>query len=75
MRIVTEITDINTTTSPDMFAEPTGFQKVENEQIRAQVNMIFNAMAQALAQMINQGQTTGQTQTAPSPSPSATAAR
>ncbi len=56
LRIITEITDINTTTSPDMFAEPTGFQKVENEQIRAQVNMIFNAMAQALAQMINQGQ-------------------
>jgi hypothetical protein len=75
MRIVTEITDINTTTTPDMFAQPTGFQKVENEQIRAQVNMIFSAMAQALAQMINQGQTTGQTQTVPSPSPSATAAR
>jgi hypothetical protein len=75
LMIVTEITDINTTTSPDMFAEPTGFQKVENEQIRAQVNMIFNAMAQALAQMINQGQTTGQSQAAPSPSPSATAAR
>ena len=59
LRIITEITDINTTTTPDMFAEPTGFQKVENEQIRAQVNMIFNAMAQALAQMINQGQPTG----------------
>jgi hypothetical protein len=67
MRIITEITDINTTTSPDMFAEPTGFQKVENEQIRAQVNLIFNAMAQALAQMINQGQ--------PAASPTATAAR
>jgi hypothetical protein len=67
MRIITEITDINTTTSPDMFAEPTGFQKVENEQIRAQVNMIFNAMAQALAQMINQGQTANQGQPAASP--------
>ncbi|MFL6467088.1 MAG: hypothetical protein ACJ72Z_03930 [Pyrinomonadaceae bacterium] len=67
MRIITEITDINTTTSPDMFAEPTGFQKVENEQIRAQVNMIFNAMAQALAQMMNQAQ--------PIASPTATAAR
>ena len=62
LRIITEITDINTTTSADMFAEPTGFQKVENEQIRAQVNMIFNAMGQALAQMMNQGQ-----QSAPGP--------
>ena len=66
LRVITEITDINTTTLPDMFAEPTGFQKVENEQIRAQVNMIFNAMGQALAQMMNQGQ--------PAASPSATAA-
>lgn len=71
VRIITEISDINTTTTPDMFAEPTGFQKVENEQIRAQVNMIFNSMGQFLAQMMNQAQP------APSgsPSPSATAAR
>ena len=67
IRIITEISDINTTTTPDMFAEPTGFQKVENEQIRAQVNMIFNSMAQFLAQMMNQAQ--------PAASPSATAAR
>lgn len=56
LRIITEISDVNTTTAADMFAEPTGFQKVENEQLRAQVNMIFNSMAQFLAQMMNQGQ-------------------
>jgi hypothetical protein len=75
LRIITEITDINTTTTPEMFAEPTGFAKVENEQIRAQVNMIFNAMAQALAQMINQGQTAGQGQPATSPAGNANASR
>jgi hypothetical protein len=75
LRIITEITDINTTTSPEMFAEPTGFAKVENEQIRAQVNMIFNAMAQALAQMINQGQTANQGQPAASPAANSNVAR
>jgi len=70
-RVITEITDISTTVAPDLFAEPTGMQKVESEQLRAQVNMIFNSIGMMLAQMMNQGQTAA----TPSPSPSATAAR
>jgi len=67
LRVITEITDISTTAMPDLFAEPTGFQKVESEQLRAQVNMIFNALGTMLAQMMNQSQ--------PAPSPSGTAVR
>ena len=69
--VITEITDISTTVAPDLFAEPTGMQKVESEQLRAQVNMIFNSIGTMLAQMMNQGHTAA----TPSPSPSATAAR
>ena len=72
LKIITEINDISTTTAPDLFAEPTGFQKVANEQIRAQVNMIFNSMGQILAQMMN---TNNNNQGQPAPSPSATVAR
>jgi len=67
LRLITEISDISTTATPDLFAEPTGFQKVESEQLRGQVNMIFNALGTMLAQMMNQTQ--------PAPSPSGTAAR
>lgn len=56
VRIITEISDIQTDPPDTLFAEPTNLQKVESEQIRAQVNMIFNAMGSILAQMINQMQ-------------------
>ncbi len=56
LRIVTEITDIKTETSPDLFAEPTDFQKIESEQVRSQVNLIFNSIAGFIAQMMQQAQ-------------------
>lgn len=58
VRIVTDITDIRTTVSPDLFAEPTGLQKVESDQVRAQVDMIFNTIAAALTQAMQQMNTT-----------------
>ena len=71
VRVITDITDISTTAGADIFAEPTGMQKVESEQLRAQVNMVFNAIGAMLAQMMNQPQTAA----TPMASPSATAAR
>lgn len=58
LRIITEISEINTTPAADQFAEPTGFEKIDAEKVRAQVDMIFNAMATFLAQMLKQGQPT-----------------
>ncbi|MEO6655572.1 MAG: hypothetical protein ABIO36_05775 [Pyrinomonadaceae bacterium] len=55
-RIITEITDIKTETPAELFAEPTGFQKVESELIRSQVNMLFNSVALLLSQIMKQGQ-------------------
>jgi hypothetical protein len=64
-RVVTEMTDLSTTPAADQFAEPTGLKKIESEQVKAQVNMIFNALASLVGQMIKQGQP------AASPSPQA----
>lgn len=71
VRVITDITDISNTAAPDLFMEPTGMQKVESEQLRAQVNMIFNAIGSMLAQLMNQPQPAA----SPVASPSATAAR
>ena len=56
IRIITEISDIKTETPTELFAEPTAFQKVESEQVRSQVNVIFNSLAVLLSQMMKQGQ-------------------
>ncbi|HTH50349.1 MAG TPA: hypothetical protein VL501_00350 [Pyrinomonadaceae bacterium] len=69
LRIITEMSDITTSTTPDMFAEPTSMQKIENEQVRAQVNMLFQAAAAVVAQIMQQGQNATQ----PAASPTATA--
>lgn len=68
IRIVTEITNIQTTVAPDLFADPTGLQKIESEQVRAQVDMIFNAVAGLLLRAMGNTQ-----QTAPVATPSPTA--
>ena len=52
IKIVTEMSDIKTEVSEDMFAEPEGFEKIEEEQIRNQINLIFNTVAAVLNQMM-----------------------
>jgi hypothetical protein len=52
MKIVTEMSDIKTEVPADMFAEPEGFEKIEEEQIRNQINLIFNTVAAVLNQMM-----------------------
>ena len=64
LRIVTDITDIQDNAPADLFAEPTGLQKIESSQISSQVDMIFNSVASLLAQALNQAR-----QAAPAPTP------
>lgn len=54
-RVITEMSDITMTPAADQFAEPTNLKKVESEQVKAQVNLIFNALASFVGQMIQQG--------------------
>lgn len=62
VRVVTEMSNVTTTVDPTLFAEPTDYAKVEPEQVRAQVNLLFNA-AMAVAQQMMRS--TGQPQSAP----------
>ena len=50
LRLITEMSDIKTDVSEDMFEIPEGFQKVEEEQIRNQINLIFSAVGAFLQQ-------------------------
>ncbi len=56
IRVVTEMTDIQMTTTPADFNEPTDLQKIESDQIRGQIDMMFNAAAAMLMQALKQGQ-------------------
>src|SRR5690606_41533865 len=66
VRIITEITEIQTEVSPDLFAVTTNMQKIESNQVRAQVDALFNTVAGMLMQFMNQQQGSG-----PAPSPMA----
>ncbi len=62
LRFVTEMTDLKTTANPSMFDVPTGYRKIEPEQVKAQMNLIFSAISAFVGQVMNQAQ-----QQAPSP--------
>lgn len=51
LQIVTEMNNIRTDVDPNLFAEPTDFQKVAPEQIKAQMQAVFNLAAAVLGQM------------------------
>jgi hypothetical protein len=54
MRLVTEMTDIKTVANASMFAVPTDYQKIEPEQLKAQLNLIFSAISAFVGQVMNQ---------------------
>jgi hypothetical protein len=56
LRLVTEMTDIRTDPAADQFQPPTNLQKVDADQVRAQVDLIFKALAAVIGQMMQQGQ-------------------
>ena len=67
LRMVTEMTDIKTTPDASIFTLPSEFQKIDSEQVKAQVNLVFSAVAAIVGQAMKQAQ-------APAPSPSASVA-
>jgi hypothetical protein len=72
LRVVTEMSEIQTTAPADLFVEPADFQRVPPEQVRAQVNTIFQVAMAFLGQFLQNN--TGQTTAAPSASPAASPA-
>ena len=61
MRFVTEMTDLKTTSDPGSFAVPADFQKIDADQFKAQVNLIFSAISAVVGQIMNQAQATSST--------------
>ncbi len=57
LRIVTEMSDIKTETTPELFAVPTDFAKIDSAQVKAQADLIFNAVAVLLSQALKSAQT------------------
>ncbi|MDQ3819527.1 MAG: hypothetical protein M3362_17870 [Acidobacteriota bacterium] len=70
VRIVTEMSNIQTSVPSTTFDEPAGMSKIDPNQVRSQVDMILKTAA-IFAQ--NMMQNSGSTGGAPSPSPSASA--
>ena len=75
LRVLTEMTDIKTTPDASIFTLPTDYQKIDSEQVRAQVTAIFQVVGQLIAQMVQQQSSQMQPATAPTASPMASPAR
>ena len=57
IRVITDMSDIKTDVPADEFeGPPAGFQKIDPEQVRAQVDLVFNALATVVSQILKQGQ-------------------
>ena len=67
-KIVAEMREITTTVEPTLFEVPTGYSKVSEQQVRAQVDAISNTIAAVLRTLLTNMNTT------PPPSPTATPA-
>lgn len=65
-KIVAEMRDITTNVEPTLFQVPTGYSKVSEQQVRAQVDAITNTIAAVLRTLLTN------MNTAPPPSPTAT---
>ena len=56
IRLVTEMTDLKTSADANMFSVPTDFAKIEPEQVKAQMDLIFKAISVFVGQVLNQAQ-------------------
>lgn len=54
VRIVTEMSDISLDAAASLFERPADYQRIDSQQVRAQVDLIFNSLAAVISQLINQ---------------------
>ena len=54
LKIITEMTDIKTDVDMALFAEPTGFEKVQPEQVKQQMDLVFRVATAFLEQFLKQ---------------------
>lgn len=65
LQVVTEMTNIKTDVDPAVFAEPTDFAKVQPEQVKQQVDAIFNVAMNFLGAMLKMSPATTSPTAAP----------
>lgn len=53
-RMVTEMTNIKADADPSLFVLPTDYAKIDSEQVKSQVNLVFNAVAALIGQAMQQ---------------------
>lgn len=56
LSFITEMSNIRATADASLFAAPTDYQKVAPEQIKQQVDLIFNALTMLVGQMLKSAQ-------------------
>lgn len=57
MRFITEMNNIKTETTPDLFAVPTDYAKIDAAQVKSQVELIFNTVGMLIANSMKSAQT------------------
>jgi len=67
IKLVTEMSDIKMTPDQDLFSVPTGYAKIDPEQVRATANAIFSAVSAIVGQALKQGQPNAAMSVSPSP--------
>jgi hypothetical protein len=75
LRVVTEMSNLQMTADPSLFAEPTDFKKVAPEEVRSQIDMLMKMAGALVQQLLSNQQGAGNQQpptlNAPSSSPAA----
>jgi hypothetical protein len=56
LKFVTEMSDVKTTAPAEIFEVPKGFAKIDQEQVKSQAKMIFDAAMLIIGQAMKQGQ-------------------
>jgi outer membrane lipoprotein-sorting protein len=56
LKFVTEMSDLKTTAPAELFEVPDGFQKIDQEQVRSQAKLIFDAAMLVIGQALKQAQ-------------------
>jgi hypothetical protein len=69
LRLVTEMSEVQMTADPSLFAEPSDYKKVAPEEIRGQIELIFKALGVFLQQMVSNQETIQSPPAPASPTP------
>jgi hypothetical protein len=75
IKLITEMSDIKTTPDPNLFNVPTGFAKIDPEQVKATANAIFSAVSAIVGQALRQSQPNVVTSVSPTPTATVSPAR